>query len=669
MKLDFYPRIALTSIKSNKKLYYPYLMTCVMIVMMFYIMCYVTSSKTISQLTAGQQLQLITSLGCFVIGFFAVLFLFYTNSFLSKRRQKEFGLYQILGMSKGNIAIVLFFEYVFVLVASLVLGLFFGILLSKFAESILVRMAAGIVNYQFEISEVSAISTILLFVFCFLMMYVFNTISINLSKPIDLVNGQLDSDTAPKANWLLAIFGIVLLAYAYYLAIRVQNTIGALAVFFAAVIMVIIASYCLFIAFSVALCKLLQTNKKFYYQTTHFISVSNMGFRMKRNGASLATICILSTMVLVMISSTSALYFSTEDALETSNKYDCIVKTTFTNYDQLSADNISLIERLIEDSNENGIVIMKDKCVFQALTISGIIQKETLITNPNDQSDYTFITSDIVQINIFSTSDYERLTGKKIKLADNQGLFINNDTNYQGETISFDGEKTYDLLYEKESFYQGTIDLVSSFKSACLIVNDYDNLASILFPNGGNAKFFYCFNTDSTLENQSDYLSLVVKNLKESEADFYLYNTDCKESYRMDVYSSFGGLFFIGIIISITFIVATALIIYYKQTIEGYEDEKKYQIMKNVGMSDKDIKSTIHYQMLIVFFSPLIMAVIHLMFALPMIHYLLKAFNFVNIRPLIFSSIICVLVYCFVYLMVFKATSNVYYGIVSSNDR
>ena len=432
MKLDFYPRIALTSIKSNKKLYYPYLLTCVMIVMMFYIMCYVTSSKTISQLTAGQQLQLITSLGCFVIGFFAVLFLFYTNSFLSKRRQKEFGLYQILGMSKGNIAIVLFFEYVFVLVASLVLGLFFGILLSKFAESILVRMAAGVVNYQFEISEVSAISTILLFVFCFLMMYGFNTISINLSKPIDLVNGQLDSDTAPKANWLLAIFGIVLLAYAYYLAIRVQNTIGALAVFFAAVIMVIIASYCLFIAFSVALCKLLQTNKKFYYQTTHFISVSNMGFRMKRNGASLATICILSTMVLVMISSTSALYFSTEDALETSNKYDCIVKTTFTNNDQLSADNISLIERLIEDSNENSIVIMKDKCVFQALTISGIIQKETLISNPNDQSDYTFITSDIVQINIFSTSDYERLTGKQIKLADNQGLFINNDAKSTG---------------------------------------------------------------------------------------------------------------------------------------------------------------------------------------------------------------------------------------------
>ena len=164
-----------------------------------------------------------------------------------------------------------------------------------------------------------------------------------------MVNGQLDSDTAPKANWLLAIFGIVLLAYAYYLAIRVQNTIGALAVFFAAVIMVIIASYCLFIAFSVALCKLLQTNKKFYYQTTHFISVSNMGFRMKRNGASLATICILSTMVLVMISSTSALYFSTEDALETSNKYDCIVKTTFTNNDQLSTDNISLIEKLIEE--------------------------------------------------------------------------------------------------------------------------------------------------------------------------------------------------------------------------------------------------------------------------------------------------------------------------------
>ena len=142
---------------------------------------------------------------------------------------------------------------------------------------------------------------------------------------------------------------------------------------------------------------------------------------------------------------------------------------------------------------------MKDKCVFQALTISGIIQKETLITNPHDQSDYTLITNDIVQINIFSTSDYERLTGKKIKLADNQGLFINNDTNYQGETISFDGEKTYDLLYEKESFYQGTIDLASSFKSACLIVNDYNNLASILFPNGGNAKFFYCFNTDSTL--------------------------------------------------------------------------------------------------------------------------------------------------------------------------
>lgn len=315
MKGGLYIRLAASGISKNRKLYFPYLLTCICMVMMFYIVTFLAGSRNLKNLPGAETLQTLLGLGIFVIGLFSVIFLNYTDSFLFRRRQKEFGLYNILGMGKGNLVKILIWENLITAAVSIVLGMAFGILFSRLAELAAAKIISGDIGFGFTVEPVAVRWTVVLFAGIFLLIMLRMLVKIYASRPVEMLRSENVGEKPPKANWILALLGLAILAGAYYLAISIQEPMTAFALFFVAVLMVIVATYLLFIAGSVALCRLLQKNKNYYYKTRHFVSLSSMVYRMKRNGAGLASICILSTMVLVTVSSTVCLFAGTEESL------------------------------------------------------------------------------------------------------------------------------------------------------------------------------------------------------------------------------------------------------------------------------------------------------------------------------------------------------------------
>ena len=315
MKLGFYPKLAWTGMRSNRKLYLPYLITCISMVAMLYIVGYLSGAQAVRHLPGGQFIQESLGLGVWIIALFAGLFLLYSSSFLMRRRKKEFGLYNILGMGKGHLGMVVFWETVMTAVVSIFTGLFAGMTLSKLAELCIVNIVGGEVDYSLTVSVSSIVIASVVFAVIFQVIMVKSLWQIGRTNAINLIKSENVGEKLPRMYWFWGILGAVILAAAYYLALSIEDPLSALFIFFGAVGMVIVATYLLFMSGSVLLCKLLQKNKRYYYKPNHFVSVSSMAYRMTRNGAGLASICILLTMVLVMLSSTSCLFFGVEETL------------------------------------------------------------------------------------------------------------------------------------------------------------------------------------------------------------------------------------------------------------------------------------------------------------------------------------------------------------------
>ena len=315
MTAALYARLARMNIQKNRKIYLPYILTCVGMVMMFYIVSFLATDKEVGSIAGGGMLQTLLRFSMGVIAVFALVFLFYSNSFLMKRRRKELGLYNMLGMGKRHIAQVLLWESAMVAAVSLASGLAAGILLSKFSQLVMLRLVDKAASFDFSVSGFAVIVTLALFAGLFFLILLNSLRQVRFSSAMELLRGGSAGEREPRANYVLALLGAGLLGAGYWLALTVVNPVEALVWFFVAVILVILGTYLLFISGSVALLKLLRRNRRYYYQTNHFVSVSGMFYRMKRNGAGLASICILSTMVLVMISSTTCLYLGADDAL------------------------------------------------------------------------------------------------------------------------------------------------------------------------------------------------------------------------------------------------------------------------------------------------------------------------------------------------------------------
>ena len=686
MRRGFYFRLAAEGISKNRKFYFPYILTCICMVMMFYIVAYLSMSADFSGIFGGDMLQSMLGFGVFVIGIFSLIFLYYTNSFLIRRRQKEFGLYNILGMGKRNLVKILLWENILTAVVSIAAGLVFGILFSKLAEMAAVKILGGKTGFDMNFAAKPVIWTVILFLAITLLIMLRMVISIFRLRPVEMLRSENTGEKPPKANWLLAILGAALLGAAYYLAVAVLDPMAAMVLFFLAVVMVILATYFLFIAGSVALCRLLQKNKRYYYKTKHFISLSSMTYRMKRNGAGLASICILSTMVLVTVSSTTCLFAQSEDAVGKRYPKDLSVQISFADQTTLSEEDtepyISAVEEILDEHGE-AAENLEDYRMY-SLTVYQAGAEFMIDLAAGEQSGQIDTdTGEFRGVYVIPLEDYNRLSGTETELSDNEALIYPYKMEYAYDTAHFEGFDTWKAeKMEKEPFRIGEADAnargcllvvakdVSVLEQMCRIKND-----SLEGEGVSSIKRCYSFDMGCGDEEQSEIYDEIRDRFmplsEEDDSGNYVYwYAESKAASRAEYVALFGGLFFLGILLGAVFLFGTVLIMYYKQISEGYEDQDRFDILMKVGMSRKEVKQSINSQVLTVFFLPLIAAGVHLAFAYPLISRILKLISAGTDEKLfLFVTACCYLVFALFYVVLYWVTSKSYYTIVSAKEK
>lgn len=677
MKMGFYPKLAISGMKKNKRFYFPYFLTCASMIMMFYIIVFLAYCPVILEMKGGSNVAMSLYLGRFVIGVFSVIFLFYTNSFLMRRRKKEFGLYNVLGMDKRNIGKLLCWETLIIGVSSLLLGLAAGIVFSKLAELGLLNMLKEQIDYTFFISTQSIVQTVVLFTFIFILILCKALWQVRLSNPLKLMKEESVGEKAPKSNWFLAVVGALLLGAAYYIAVSITNPLAALVLFFVAVIMVIIATYLLFVSGSVVLCRLLQKNKKYYYKAKHFVSVSSMVYRMKRNGAGLASICILSTMVLVMLSSTTSLYVGAEDSIRSRYPSDICVEVTTKSLDKFSMDDMDQYRELVNGILEQNEVVKKNVVDYRTATLTGMLEGDHILVDEESTSRFGMTTyENVYSICIVPLEDYNRQMGTNETLQQDEAFIYSKRVDYDGATIQIADAKSLKVKKVLDKFVDNTDANMQVIPTLVVIVSEFDSYIQPIFPLADSdyeyitrLGWVYGFDSEASDElmvKMNTDIRAAIRELSMDETNgIYGFSVECMAENRSDFFLTYGGLFFLGIMLSIVFVSAAILMIYYKQISEGYEDESRFEIMQKVGMTKRDIRKSINSQILTVFFAPLLFAGLHQAFAFPLIWKILQLFNLNNLTLLIGVTIACYLMFALCYCMIYRKTSNAYYSIVS----
>lgn len=665
---SLYPKLAVQGIRKNKKIYFPYILTCIGMVIMYYIISFLSYSKSVHNMKGGSDLQTFLSIGTGVIAVFTIIFLFYTHSFIMKNRKKEFGLYNILGMGKGNITHILIWETLITYVISTASGLILGVIFSKLAELVSAKILGDTWQLGFNIDIKSVIKTLLLFAAAFGLILLNALRQIHLSNPINLLHSDKSGEKPPKARMLPALTGAVILGIAYYISCTIDDPMSAISLFFIAVIMVIAATYILFIIGSIVLCKILQKNKKYYYKTEHFVSVSSMMYRMKRNGASLASICILSTMILVIISSTMCLYIAKEDNLHERYPRDIMIEIDSVDNEYMESLQDS-INKTLADHDVKYDNVLK----YRYLSFSGIHKEGTTIKLDTKVNDY----SNVKTFDIIPVDDYNAIYNKQETLNNDEALISVKKCKYNNDSINFDGLNELHIKKHTDNYISNGDALASIFASVQLLVsqeqfNNFRNYFNDHFNNSDEtAKYYYGFNINCTPEEQIKIFNEIqkeIKTLQKNDSSFPAVSSESIEDSRNNFYTLFGSLFFLGILLSIVFICAAILIMYYKQITEGFEDNGRFEIMQKVGMTKAEIRRSINSQILTVFTAPLIFAGLHICFAFPIIKKLLEAFGLFNTGLLIAVTIGVFLVFAVFYIIVYKITSRSYYHIVSNKE-
>ena len=676
MKRGFYLKLALDGMKKNKRLYIPYLLTCAGMVMMFYILYGLAMSPLMQTMRGGNTMGLVLMLGTWVILLFSLLFLLYTNSFLARRRNKEFGLYNILGMNKRNLSRILLWETLLCALFSIGAGLAGGILLSKLAELFLLHMAGEQADFALRIVPKGILAAILFYGAIFAVLMVISLARLHISRPLDLLKSEAAGEKPPKANWLFALAGVIILGVAYYLAVTIESPLTAVTLFFAAVLMVIVATYLLFIAGSVALCKLLQKKKGYYYKPNHFVSVSSMAFRMKRNGAGLAAICILATMVLVMLSSTSCLYFGGDDALRGSYPYDVMTVAGFNAPADCTPEVQNQLEEIIQRTADGHA---QNSVLYSVLDTSGSFEDGVLDPGGFDRRVVSSSASALEAVRsvcILPLSDYNRLAGTNRTLAPGEALLWSSNQKYDFDTFAVKGCRTLQIREQLDSLPIRIANSAVLATTYFVIVPDWTDYCAeaCAYVTGlgsdmitADTEMFACFDLPGMSEAEQCEIQDKVSDAAQDVRDpgWRYFSTASLADNRSDFFSTYGSLFFLGIILSIVFIAAAALIIYYKQLSEGYEDQSRFGVMQKVGMTKKEIRRAVNSQVITVFFAPLALAGVHLAFAFPFVQKIVRLFGVFNTRLLILTSIICFLAFALFYVFVYRRTAKAYYSIVS----
>ena len=676
MNRGFYPRLAWTGMKQNRRLYLPYLLTCTGITAMFYILMGLSVSSVLPQMSGGRSTALIMSLGSVVIAVFALIFLFYTHSFLIRRRSREFGLYNVLGMGKGNIARILLWETLLTYAGTTVTGLALGVALSKLAELGLMNLLRSQISYTFTVNAVSLLITLALFAAVHGLIFLHSLWQLHRVSAVALLHSESVGEKPPRARWLLAVLGLALLGGAYWLAVSIREPLEALLWFFAAVLMVIAGTYLLFISGSVALCRALQKNPRYYYRPSHFVSVSSMAYRMKRNGAGLASICVLATMVLVMLSSTTCLYFGQEDAVNARYPHDIAV-TVYGDEHLMDKTELEELRRGVESAVFNFGGEASNVAEYREVSLSGLLDGGNLIVDAAGA--HAMDSTHVIQVHFVPLEEYNAVTGQSLTLEDGQVYVAALRMDFNADTLSVDGGMARHVMKREITPLAGAA-VADITPSLTVVVKDFERfvpeLQGYLSDKYGwypSAYWNYGFDTDLP-ENQQANTDDVTPNLTDAlyahlsrvSSDWGVgVSVESKAGNRADFYGTYGGLFFLGIMLSVVFLLAAVSIIYYKQICEGYEDQSRFDIMQKVGMTKRDIRRSINSQLLTVFFLPMALSGVHLCFAFPFIHKLLLLFNLSNTPLLIGTTVVSYVAFALLYTLAYKLTSNAYYHIVS----
>ena len=645
---SFYAALAATNIKKNAKGYVPYMLTCMCSIMVFYIMAAIAYNPDVTKLLGGAALKTMLSFGCGVIGIFSGIFLFYTNSFLIKQRKKELALYNILGMAKRHVGRVFFVETLITSGISLFTGLLAGLVLGKLAFLAILKIMKVTLPMEYTFSAPAAVTTIILFGVIFFAVMLCNLGRIHLSNPMELLAASRQGEKEPKAKWILSIVGLLSMVIGYYVALSVTSPFQALFYFFIAVILVIVGTYLLFTAGSIALLKLLRKNKNYYYKTEHFTSVSGMMYRMKRNAAGLASICILSTMVLVTVATTVSMQVGVEDVINRNMPNDIQVR----NWGYLDTEKQKQLHDQVTATLKQYKVDVRGMTEYSYFAISGQKKGDDLI--PSAQ---VSMEDQMVRINVIP------LAGSSMEplyepLAENE-VIIGGD-----ETIAAPKIKIGTLTFHVKNG--------SGFVSApemgamtdtyyILVANDKVKKQIMKSENLTKSAEGYYIGVD-TKEGLKDRDVQAAGALKKRMPDSV--RIDEKTTGASNFYALYGGLLFVGIFLGLIFLVATVLIIYYKQITEGYEDSQRYQIMQKVGMSQKEVRTSIKSQILTVFFLPLVVAVIHVAGSFHMMSKLLIALQLNNIWLFVGCTAVTILIFAVIYVVVYSITAREYYKLV-----
>ena len=671
--MRLYPRLAWQGIRKNGKIYFPYLAACIFVVMVYYLIGFLSSDPVIREMEGGEQMQLVLSLGTAVMGVFSVIFLFYTNSFLMKRRKKELGLYHVLGMDRKNIAVVLIWENLMTAGISLGGGILGGILFSKLGQLAMIYLLGGKADFSFSINSDILIRTLKTYGVIFLLLLAYRILQIFRTRPLELLKSESLGERPPRANWISALLGAVLLGTAYGMAVTVKEPVTIIWLFFVAVLMVIGATYLLFMAGSVTLCKVLKKNKKYYYKTNHFVSLSSMMFRMKRNGAGLASICILSTMVLVMVSGTVSLFLGTEDSLRSRYPRNLVVNTP-----SLEDGVVSQVNQIVEGALEKYGVQEENVLHYRQLVMSGLAEGNQIILDYANKGEFSYTEyENIRQIMVVPVEDYNQIMGTDETLDRQEVLVCNTKTDWQEnyQELILEGLGTWKIKDQVE-FVDNGIDAMQIIPTTYLFVSDVSVMEEMYqsYPKAGEQfEFWNYYGTDLDCSDETQSLiaqeiSAGLQSLGEQDPAFSATTVECVGVEQMDFYSTYAGLFFLGILLGIVFLLGMVLIMYYKQVSEGYEDQSRFEILQKVGMTEREIRKSVNSQVLTVFFMPLIWAGIHTAFAFPMIYRLLQLFSLHNMWLLIGITGGCFLGFGLVYVLMYLLTSKSYYKIVRGGN-
>lgn len=694
MKKSFYAKMAFSNIRKNYRFFIPHILTGAGLLGSFYIILTLSMDGRLHEMKGGEYIPTFMIMGAIIIGLLSVILMFYTNSFLMKQRKREFGLYNILGMEKRHVGKVLFFESLYSNGCAIILGLIFGILFYKLCSLVVCRLlGTEMVLGFYYIKAQTIIPAGLAFVILDVLIYLINRINISRMKPVDLLKAANVGEKEPKVKWPILIIGVLALGGGYFISLTTQSPLEALILFFVAIVLVIAGTYFLLTAGSIWVLKRLKKNKKYYYNKKHMPAVSGLLYRMKQNAVGMASIAILATGVLVMLSTTLSLYTKAETTLAGNYPHDCYITNSYAVFGEGYVDDKDY--QRYEFPSDFLEKTVRDAAAEQGMTVTGYDVQNYL--EVGYQMDGTELKSDTSDVNIadnlaglssiifITEKNYVELGGEKLNLAADEVVIcpFSATDRYPYRTITIHG-KAYDIKASINRFPIKT-PMVSVINCFGIIVADETVLDNIYeaqkLDYGLNASEYIqriavTFDNrqktyvkgDAFTENLRAEFASFIEEHHPKEVEYSTASIDSVWSAREAIYGMYGTLLFLGILLGLVCLFATVLIIYYKQISEGYEDRERFQIMEKVGMSKAEVKTTIRKQTLMVFFIPLAVAGVHMIFAFPILTKLLKVLLLSNPWVFVLYAGICFVAFAVIYVIIYTLTARTYYRIVHNED-